>query len=145
MPPFSEIEYAILPKKTPVVVHHLGDHDFLYSVNGQPVLVELANGIVFPFLRIAIHYPGLLKRVFCYDEAVVALLRGAALMARGTWGTDETYKVGDVVEICLVEEEVPFAIGVMEMDGEMIAQRMDGPAVTVVHMLRDGLWLAKTL
>jgi predicted ribosome-associated RNA-binding protein Tma20 len=94
MPRFPEIESAILPKKTPVIIHHLANHDFLYSVNGNPILVELANGVVFPFLKVAISYPGLLPKVFCYDEAVLALLRGAALMARGVFGTDEATKLG---------------------------------------------------
>jgi predicted RNA-binding protein (TIGR00451 family) len=145
MPRFPEIEDLIFPKKCPVIIHYLADHTCLYSVNGGPVLVELGDGLVFPFLKIAIEYPGLLRRVFCYDEAVVAVLRGASLMARGTWGTDATYHPGEIVELCLAGETVPFAVGVLEISGEEIAARPDGVAVSVLHVLRDGLWDAKSL
>lgn len=143
IPRLTEIEDDIFPKKRPVIVHNLGDHCSMYSVDGHPLLVELGDGTVFPFLRIAIEYPGLLKSVFCYDEAAMALLRGAKLMARGTWGADETYKRGDIVQICMIGTRIPFAVGRMEMDGADIAQRRDGAAVCVLHILRDGLWDAK--
>jgi predicted RNA-binding protein (TIGR00451 family) len=145
LPHFSEIEDLIFPKKSPVIIYHLADHTSLYSVNGSPLLVELDNGLVFPFLKIAIEYPGLLRKVFCYDEAVIAVLRGASLMARGTWGTYETYHPGKVVELCLAGETIPFAIGVLVMSGEQITRYPDGVAVTVLHVLRDGLWEAKSL
>jgi predicted RNA-binding protein (TIGR00451 family) len=145
MPHFREIKDVIFPKRSPVIIHHLADHTCLYSINGVPLLVELGSGLVFPFLKIAIEYPGLLRQVFCYDDAVVAVLRGASLMARGTWGTDDTYRRGEVVELCLAGETIPFAVGVLEMSGEAIAGRPDGVAVHVLHFLRDGLWEAKSL
>ena len=145
MPRFPEIEDEVFPKKAPVVVHHLADRNMIYSISGQPILIELADGHIFPFLKIAIEYPGLLKSVYCHDEAVASLFRGSALMARGTWGTDETYQKGDIVQIRMVGEKYPFAVGLMEMSGTEIARRPDGPAVSVLHILRDGLWNAKSL
>lgn len=145
IPRFGEIEDEIFPKKKPVIVHNLGDHCSMYSIDGHPLLVELGDGTIFPFLKIAIEYPCLVKSVYCYDEAMIALLRGAKLMARGTWGADATFRKGDVVQICLMGTKIPFAIGLMEMDGEEIALRHDGAAVNVLHMLKDGLWEAKKI
>lgn len=145
MPRFPEIENEIFPHKTPVIVHHLGENNLLYSAAGAPILVELSTGLVFPFLKIAIEYPGLLRSVYCADEAAAALLRGANLMARGTWGTDETFQRGDLVQITLIGEKFPLAIGVMELSGAEIEARPDGPAVTVLHILGDGLWNVKSL
>jgi PUA domain protein len=145
MPRFEEIVDELLPGKVDLTIHHLDSHVALYSLHREPFLIETDKGLVFPYLKIAIEYPGLVRSVYCYDEAVVAVLRGASLMARGTWGTDETYKKGDVVQLCLAGQEIPFAIGIMEMSGEQIAERPDGPAVTVLHLLGDGLWRTETL
>jgi PUA domain protein len=145
MPNFQDIVNEIFPRKTPVIVHHLEAHAAIYSVDGKPVLIDNGKDCVFPFLKIAIEYQGLLKSVYCYDEAVVALLRGAALMARGPWGTDDTFLSGDVVQICLVGTDIAFAIGIMMMSGEQISTRPDGVAVDVLHLLGDGLWVAKSI
>lgn len=142
MPHFPEIEDEIFPKKTPVIIHKLENHIEIYSINGIPQLVQLGDGTIFPYLKIAIEFPGLLRSVYCYDGAMLALFRGADLMARGTFGTDETFQVGEVVQIVLAEEEHPFGIGIMQMSGEEIAQRPDGAAVHVLHLLKDGLYEA---
>ncbi|KAH0790913.1 Translation machinery-associated protein 20 [Histomonas meleagridis] len=145
MPRFNEIKNEVFPKKQPVIIHHLENRVMLYSAKGTPLLIELDDGTIFPFLKIAIEYPGLLKPVFCYDEAMKALLRGANLMARGTWLVNEKYEKGEIVEICLVGLRIPFAIGIMLMSSEEIAGRPDGAAVKVLHVLKDGLWEAKNL
>ena len=145
MPRFAEIKNEIFPKKQPVIIHHLENRAMLYSAKGNPLLVELGDGTIFPFLKIAIEYPGLFKPVFCYDEAMMALLRGANLMARGTWLINETYEKGEIVEICLMGIRIPFAVGILLMSSEEIAKRPDGAAVKVLHVLKDGLWESKNL
>ena len=145
MPRFVEIVDEIFPKKTPVIIHHLNDHMTMYSVNGQIMLIQLGDGTIFPHLRLPIEYPGLLRSVFCFDEAVSAILRGANLMARGTFGVDETFNKGEIVQICLAEEKTPFAVGIMAMSGQQVMNKEDGAAVTVFHVLKDGLWEAKSI
>ncbi|OHS97600.1 Translation machinery-associated protein 20 [Tritrichomonas foetus] len=145
IPRLEEIIDEVFPKKKPVIIHHLGDHVTMYSVDGQPILVQLGDGTIFPFLKLPIEYPGLLRSVYCYDEAVCALIRGADLMARGTWGVDDTFQVGEIVQVCLMGEKTPFAVGMMTMPGEEILERNDGGAVKVFHILKDGLWEAKSV
>lgn len=145
IPRFAEIEDEVIPKKAPVIIHHLGNHCSLYSVLGKPVLVELGDGLIFPYLKLPIEYPGLLRSAYCYDEAAKALFRGASLMARGTWGTDETFEKGEIVQIAIVGETIPFAVGVMEMSGAEIEERPDGAAVSLLHILGDGLWRARAM
>ena len=145
MPRLVEIIDEIFPKKTPVIIHHLNDHATMYSVNGRIMLIQLGNGTIFPHLWLPIEYPGLLRSVYCFDEAVSAILRGANLMARGTFGADETFNKGEIVQICLADEKTPFAVGIMVMSGEQVMNKEDGPAVEVFHVLKDGLWEAKSI
>lgn len=145
MPRFAEIVDEIFPKKTPVIIHHLSDHVTMYSVNGRIMLVQLGDGTIFPHLWLPIEYPGLLRSIYCFDEAVSAILRGANLMARGAFGVNETFEKGEIVQICLDGEKTPFAVGIMVMSGEQVMNREDGPAVEVFHVLKDGLWEAKSI
>lgn len=145
IPRLEEIVDEIFPKKVPVVIHNLGDHVSLYSVNKAPILVECADGTIFPYLKLPIEWPKLLRSVFCAPVAVKAILRGANLMARGTFGADETFQKGEIVQIVLWGEKIPFAVGIMEMSGAEIAEGPDGAAVRVFHVLGDGLWMAPSV
>ena len=143
MPLFNQIEHEILPKKTPVVVFNLEDHCKLYVVDNLPVLVELGYGQIFPHLRIAMNYPGLLRTIFVDETAARAILRGADLMAVGAYGVDESFKKDQIVQIVLVNEMVPLAISILLMDGEEILKRPPGAAARTLHTLKDGLWPLK--
>ena len=145
IPRLSEVVDEIFPKKKPVVIHYLDNHASFYSIEGRPLLVQLGDGTIFPFLKLPIEYPGLLRSVFCYDEAVSAVLRGANLMARGTRGADSTFLPGEIVQVCLMGEKTPFAVGVLVMSGDDINRGLDGSAVAIMHVLKDGLWEAKTV
>lgn len=145
VPRLAEIADEIFPKKVPVVIHNLGDHVSLYSVNNVPLLVECGDGTIFPHLKLPVEWPKLLRSVYCADCAVKAILRGANLMARGTFGADETYEKGEIVQIVLWGQKVPFAVGIMEMNGAEIAEGPDGAAVRVFHVLGDGLWKAESV
>ena len=145
IPRLEEIADEVFPKKVPVVVHNLGSHNSLYSVNKVPVLIERADGVIFPYLKLAMEWPKLLRSVYCYEGAVKAILSGAKLMARGPFGTDETFEKGEVVQLVMVGAKEPFAIGVMEMSGTEIEGRPDGPSVSIFHALGDGLWNSEPL
>lgn len=145
MPRFAEIADDLLPKKTPVIIHHLGDHITMYSIHGIVILIQLGDGTIFPQLKLPIEYPGLLPSVFCYDVAVEAILRGADLMARGTFGVDENFQKGQVVQVCLMNETVPFAAGIMAMSGNEVLKGPSGAAVKILHTLKDGLWEARSV
>ena len=142
IPRLAEIE---LPKKVPVIIHTLPDHQAIYSVNGDPILIQRSDGCIFPALRLAMEYPGLLPRIHTDFYATAAILRGANLMSAGAWDFDPEIKAGTVVEICYIEADVPFAIGVTLISGEEILKREQGPCVKIEHYLRDGLWESRKL
>ena len=144
MPLFPEIENEIFPKKTPVNVYNLGDHAKLYCVEGVPVLVQLGYGEIFPHLKIAMNYPGLLRTVFIDEAAAKAVLRGADLMAKGAYGIDDSFKEGQIVQMVLVGEKVPLAISILLMNGAEILKRPAGACAQTLHTLKDGLWPLKT-
>ena len=143
MPLFPQISDTIFPKKVPVTVFNLPDHAKLYFVENSPALVELGYGEVFPHLKIAMNYPGLLRTVFVDETAAKAVLRGADLMAKGAYGVDETFKKNQIVQIVLVGQTVPLAISILMMDGEEILKRPNGAAAQTLHTLKDGLWPLK--
>ena len=140
IPKISYIIDDLFPKKTQVFIYNLQDHVKFYVVDGKPILIELGYGEIFPFLYVSMQYPGLLRPVIVFDGALEAILRGADLMARGTFGVDETYQKGEVVQVVLEGEESPFAIGIMDMDGNGILARSDGVGVRIMHTIKDGLW-----
>lgn len=142
MPLFPEVADEIFPKKAPIVMVNLEGHEKFYTVNDKPVLVELGYGQVFPHLSIAMKYQGLLRTIIVDWEAGKALLRNADLMARGAFGVDEDFKKGQIVQIVLLGESTPLAIGILEMDGEEIMKKPDGIAVTLLHTIKDPFWLA---
>ena len=137
---FEQIQDKIFPKKTVVVVYHLENHLQLYAVEGKPVLFELGSGQVFPHLYIAMTYPGMLPAVYVDDGAVRALLRGADLMAPGIKNMPDAFEAGQVIEIRLLEQTVPFALGVAELDSTEINNNTKGLAIKIVHILKDDLW-----
>ena len=143
MPLFNQIENEILPKKVPVTVFNLEGHCKLYFVENLPVLVELGYGQIFPHLKIAMSYPGLLRTIFVDELAAKAILRGADLMAVGAYGIDDSYKKDQIVQIVLVGEKIPLAISILLMDGEEILKRPPGSAAKTLHTLKDGLWPLK--
>ncbi|KAH0793004.1 PUA domain containing protein [Histomonas meleagridis] len=137
---FEEIEDKLFPKKTVVVVYHLENHLELYAVQDKPVLFRLGSGQVFPHLFIAMSYPGMLPAVYVDDGAVRALLRGADLMAPGIKQLPEPFEAGQVIEIRLLEQTVPFALGLAKVDSTEINANTKGVAIEIVHILKDDLW-----
>jgi PUA domain protein len=140
MPGFASIEDELFPRRKPVMSYTLEDHVILYAVDDIPLLVSLNTGEIFPHLRLAIEYPGLLQAVFVDDGAVRALLRQANLMAPGIKGKTAPFDSGAVVEIRLLGASTPFAIGVTQLSSDEITPDTKGVAIVVVHILRDGLW-----
>lgn len=142
MPKIATIMNNIFPKKTLVIVYHLEDHVSLYAVDNTPVLVETGNHIIFPTLPLAMHYPGLLPVIYVDEGAVKALLRGAKLMSPGIKKIDQPFQQNDVVEIRLLETNVPFAIGIAEISSEECAQKPKGVGIIIGTIIRDGLYMA---
>ena len=140
MPLFPEIEDDLFPKKTPVIVYHLEDHKAIYAVNDKPVLAELSHGEVIPHLEVAIAHPGLLKCVYVDDGAVKALLRGADLKAPGIKQYGDEFEEGDIIEVRLLETDIPFAIGVAAASSAAVKESGKDTAITIAHILKDGLW-----
>jgi len=143
MPPIVQIIDEIFPKKIPVTVYNLENHVKMYAVEDRPKLIELGSGEVFPVLKIAIENPGLLPCVYVDDGAVKALLRGADLMAPGIKQIPGPFQVNQIVEIRLLEQKEPFAIGLTTVSSEELTQGKSGIAIRILHVLRDGLYLAQ--
>jgi predicted RNA-binding protein (TIGR00451 family) len=85
-------------------------------------------------------HPGLLKAVYVDDGAVKALLNGADLKKPGIKRMPESFTKGEVVEVRLLDTEIPFAIGVCEVDSTEIVPDAKGPGVKILHILRDEAW-----
>lgn len=143
MPLFRDVSNDILPKKIPVTIFNLQDHAKLYFVENKPVLVELGYGQVFPHLRVAIENQGLLRTIFVDEEATRTIMRGADLMAPGAFGVDESFHKDEIVQICLIGQNAPFAICILEMEGEEIMKHPEGVAGTTLHTVKDELWTLK--
>lgn len=140
MPKIGQILDTLFPKKKPVIVYHLDDHAALYAVDDKPVLVELGGGQVFPLLKYAMEYPGLLPCVYVDDGAIKALKKGADLMAPGIKQCPQSFDSGEVIEIRLLETTIPFAIGVTTVSYDEMLENNKGVAIQVKHVLGDGLW-----
>ena len=143
MPKFHEIQNILIPKKKVVTVYHVEDHSHFYSIDGSIVLFENDEGKIFPFLKVAIEYPNLIRSVCTSIAAMLSIKKGANLMIRGAWCVDETYEKNEIVKVCLEKQKIPYAIGYMAVSGPEVLQAGDGPAVIIVHILKDGLWEAQ--
>ena len=142
MPMIEGIIDELFPKKTPVIVYNIEKHVKLYAVDNKPVMVELNNGEVFPMLRTAIDYPGLLPVVYVDEGAVRALLRGADLMAPGVKQIPQAFQAGQIVEVHLLEQDTPFMVGLAKVSSDEIKEGKTGLAVQNLTILRDALYMA---
>lgn len=142
MPMIEGIIDELFPKKTPVIVYSIEQHVKLYAVENKPVLVEIQNGEVFPMLRTAIEYPGLLPVIYVDEGAVKALLRGADLMAPGIKQIPKAFTAGQIVEVHLLDQDTPFMVGLAKVSSDEIKGGKTGIAVQNLTILRDALYMA---
>jgi PUA domain protein len=142
MPGIPSIQDSLFPKKKPLTSYSLEDRVVVYAVGDppRPILIQFGNQQVIPHLRLAIDYPGLLRPVYVDDGAVRALLRGADLMAPGIKKAPEPFDAGSVLEVRLLDTNVPFAIGIAQIGSADITPSTKGEAIHIVHILKDGLW-----
>lgn len=143
MPPIKSIIDDLFPKKVPVIVYSLENHVKLYAVNDKPVFVELGTGEIFPMLKTAIAYPGLLPTIYVDEGAVRAVLRNADLMAPGIKGISQELEAGRIVQINLLDQSSPFAIGITTVSSEEWKANPSGIAIKTLHILRDGLYMVE--
>ena len=61
-------------------------------------------------------------------------------MARGIKEMGGVFEDGLVVEIRLLKQEIPFAIGVAKVSSDEIDPKTKGVAITIAHILKDELW-----
>ena len=122
MPMIAAIIDELFPKKTPVIVYNIEQHVKLYAVDNKPVMVEIHNGEVFPMLRTAIEYPGLLPVVYVDEGAVRALLRGADLMAPGIKQIPQSFQAGQIIEVHLLDQDTPFMVGLAKVSSDEIKE-----------------------
>lgn len=137
---FDAIENKIFPKKTTTILYQLENHLKIYCVDDKPVLAQLGTGQVIPNLIIAMENKGLMPAVYVDEGAVRALLKGADLMAPGIKEMGGEFEEGQVVEIRLLKQEIPFAIGVAKVSSDEIDPKTKGVAITIAHILKDELW-----
>ena len=140
MPPIESIIEIIFPKKKPIIAYNLENHVKLYSCEGKACLVELGSGEVFPFIKLAIDYPGLLPCVYVDEGAVKPLLRGVDLMAPGIKSVPQEFEENTIIEIRLLQQSQPFAIGITSVSSKHLEQNKTGLAIRNLHYLRDGLY-----
>ena len=142
IPAIAPILPTLFPKKSPVIVYRLEDHVSLYAVANKPVLFETGDHIISPTLFIAMHYPGMLPAVYIDEGAVKAIFRGAFLMAAGVKEIPSQFPANQVVEIRLLGQSVPCALGVSQISSEELASQPKGQGILVLTFLRDSLYMA---
>ena len=142
IPTIAPILPKLFPKKVPVIVYRLEDHVSLYAVNNFPVLFETGDNYVAPTLTLAMHYPGLLPVVYIDDGAVKAVFNGAFLMAAGVKEVPSQFPANQIVEIRLVGQTMPCALGLCQISSEELAQKPKGQGILVLTFLRDSLYMA---
>jgi PUA domain protein len=138
MPRFPEITGEVFPGPR-VQIFRPEDHVSIYTNELVPVLVQTADGHIFPHLRVALEYRGLLPSISVDDGAVRALLKGATLMAPGIREFDAEWVEGDVLEVRALGADLPFAIGIALMASALVTGG-SGKEFEIVHILKDGLW-----
>ena len=112
----------------------------LLLVDGLPLFFrEGEDGLVVPTLRLLHCLPHLLPTCRVDRGAIKHVISGAVIMAPGIHQADPV-PAGGVVAVLAEDSPNAIAVGVLLRDSAVIVDADTGPAVEVLHRLKDGLW-----
>ncbi|KNC48421.1 translation machinery-associated protein 20 [Thecamonas trahens ATCC 50062] len=145
-PALAQIIDEMVPKKgTPVYsIKCQNPRGTLYSVRDEILFVQPKNDLIFPTLRVAMQYPGMMKSVTVDKGTIRAALKGANIMAPGLTSEGGSIEgdipAGTPVVIHVEGKSQPIAVGKMELSADTIRAEKTGVAIISVTFLGDGLW-----
>ena len=145
-PGMGEVLNELTPKKgTPVyTIKCQQPRGTLYAVNDVILFVQPKNDIIYPTLRIAMAYPGMMPTVTADKGAIRAILKGSNVMVPGFTSAGGSIEgdipLGAPVAVHVEGKLLPIAVGKMAMSVADVRAADQGIAVTTVAFLNDGLW-----
>eukprot|EP00290_Baffinella_frigidus_P048776 CAMPEP_0180385978 /NCGR_PEP_ID=MMETSP0989-20121125/29408_1 /TAXON_ID=697907 /ORGANISM="non described non described, Strain CCMP2293" /LENGTH=196 /DNA_ID=CAMNT_0022386639 /DNA_START=138 /DNA_END=729 /DNA_ORIENTATION=+ len=108
-----------------------------------PLMFQSRGGPFFPLLRLLHRFPDMLPHFRVDAGALRHVISGAVVMAQGlcnTGGQMADVVAGTAVALMVENKEHAVGIAVALRSTEAIRKDPTGPAVEVLHVLKDGLW-----
>mmetsp|Transcript_6570 Transcript_6570/g.10432 ORF Transcript_6570/g.10432 Transcript_6570/m.10432 type:complete len:186 (+) Transcript_6570:52-609(+) len=142
----------IMPKKAEIQVAKCEGKINVVCIEHVPVFYNVRDGPYYPTLRVHHQYPFCMPTMRVDAGAIKFVLSGANIMCPGLTHKNVVDELAakpvpnDTPVAILAEgKDVSLAIGHTCMDSKDIIGVNKGIGVTVVHTLRDGLWMSPKL
>ncbi|RDB24051.1 Malignant T-cell-amplified sequence 1 [Hypsizygus marmoreus] len=143
---------AIWPKKEGLVHVKCREHISIYTVHGEPLIIQHFDGPYYPTLRLLHKYPYILPKVGIDRGAIRFLLAGAPMMCPGLTSkggylppADAALPAGTPVAIHAEGKDNAVGIGLMKLGSEEMRRINKDVGVEVTTYLGDDLWALKAL
>ncbi|KAG5728328.1 Translation machinery-associated protein 20 [Termitomyces sp. T112] len=143
---------ALWPKKEGLVHVKCREHVSIYSLHGEPLIIQHFDGPFYPTLRVLHKYPYILPKVGIDRGAIRYLLGGAPMMcpgltSKGGWlpPAEEALGAGTAVAIYAEGKEHAVGVGVLKLGTEEMRRVNKDVGVDVASYLGDDLWAHKSL
>jgi predicted RNA-binding protein (TIGR00451 family) len=121
---------------------------FVYFIDKEPIFFDYSNRI-FPTVYCAWKCPSIVPTVTTWPPVLPKLIGGADLMLPGVVGPEQggadfsILRKGQICAVNVVGNRAAVSIGVSLLSGgEMIAGRMKGKGIVILHTHKDLLWEA---
>ncbi|KAG5635901.1 hypothetical protein H0H81_009726 [Sphagnurus paluster] len=150
---------AIWPKKEGLVhvkwcvrAQRQREHVSVYTVHGEPLIIQHFDGPYYPTLRLLHKYPYILPKVGVDRGAIRFLLGGAPMMCPGLTSKggylpppESALPAGTAVAIHAEGKEHAVGIGLTKLGTEEMRRVNKDVGVEVATYLGDDLWALKSL
>ncbi|KAF8061555.1 hypothetical protein FPV67DRAFT_284906 [Lyophyllum atratum] len=143
---------AIWPKKEGLVHVKCREHISIYTVQGEPLVIQHFDGPYYPTLRLLHKYPYILPKVGIDRGAIRFLLAGAPMMCPGLTSkggylppADAALPAGTPVAIHAEGKEHAVGIGLLKLGTEDMRRINKDVGVELATYLGDDLWALKSL
>lgn len=128
------------------VVTHKGEPVTVFTVEGEPTVIEMKNGTLIPYLYSLWSYEFMnVPTLHTTGNVLERFANGADLMAPGIIlppgvGVHEKIERNKAVCIKIAGQKHFVAIGVAEQSTEQLSKGLSGKAVKIVSCVGDQLW-----
>ncbi|KAG6841671.1 hypothetical protein C0991_008309 [Blastosporella zonata] len=141
---------AIWPKKEGLIHVKCREHVSIYTVNGEPLIIQHFDGPYYPTLRLLHKYPYILPKVGIDRGAIRFLLAGAPMMcpgltSKGGYLPANGLPAGAAVAIHAEGKENAVGIGSLKLGTDDIRRINKDVGVELTTYLGDDLWALKSL
>jgi len=142
----------VWPKKEPLMHVKCRDHISIYTVHGEPLLLQHFDGPFYPSLRLLHRYPNLLPRVQIDRGAIRFLLSGVNMMcpgmtSKGGWLPPSESAIAAEKPVAIYAEGKLHAagLGLTKMDTEQMKKVNKDVGVELITHVGDDLWNMKKI